>query len=168
MPHKLSRRRSDEGFTLIELLVVILIIGILAAIAIPAFISQGAKANDASAKELARTAETVAETIGIDNGGSYTGVSLASIPGAEPTIATTPTTASAYLSAAGQAPTTAPGLPENTTINSYEVSVTAVRTGAVFRIIKNGDGTVVRTCVPASDAHRGGCPNGSTTSPGTW
>jgi type IV pilus assembly protein PilA len=65
-----QRARDEQGFTLIELLVVILIIGILAAIAIPSFLSQSGKAYDASAKELARTAETTALTIGLDFGGN--------------------------------------------------------------------------------------------------
>ena len=65
---------ASEGFTLIELLVVILIIGILAAIAIPSFLSQKSKATDAAAKEVARTAELAAETYATDHAGNYTGV----------------------------------------------------------------------------------------------
>ena len=65
---KLRERAQDEkGFTLIELLVVILIIGILAAIALPAFLNQREKAQDSEAKSNVRTAQTAMETYYTDN-----------------------------------------------------------------------------------------------------
>jgi type IV pilus assembly protein PilA len=58
---------KDEGFTLIELLVVIIIIGILAAIAIPVFLNQRKKGWDAQAKSDARNLASLEETYFTDN-----------------------------------------------------------------------------------------------------
>src|SRR5215213_3312898 len=85
---KLRQRMTSEesGFTLVELLVVMLIIGLLAAIAIPAFFNQRDKAKDSNAKEGARTAQTSMETCATDNGGSYVGCDDADLKLVEPTL----------------------------------------------------------------------------------
>jgi type IV pilus assembly protein PilA len=70
------QEENEEGFTLIELLVVIIIIGILAAIAIPVFLNQRQKGYDAGVKSDLRNAATAEETYLTDNG-SYTNVQAA-------------------------------------------------------------------------------------------
>ena len=144
MLRKLRERISQEkGFTLIELLVVILIIGILAAIALPAFLGQRQKAQDAEAKTAVRTAATAMKTFYTDNQ-TYVGATTAELQKIEPSLAQ------------GQGSTLAiSGL----AADAYTVDVTS-KTGNHFKVIEAATGVATRTCTTAANA---GCPSG-----GSW
>ncbi len=72
-----NRLKDERGFTLIELLVVVLIIGILAAVALPTFLGQRDKGFDADAKSNARNVQTLVESCGVDNAGDYSNCTTA-------------------------------------------------------------------------------------------
>jgi len=143
---------SESGFTLVELLVVMLILGLLAAIAIPSFFNQRDKATDADAKAAVRTAQTAMETYATDNSGEYTDATADILDGIEETL----TDADIQL-------TDASGTAVTPDAASYSVAAVS-GTDNIFAINRASGGTVTYTC---TDAGTAGCP-GSGGGEGTW
>jgi type IV pilus assembly protein PilA len=136
-------RNEESGFTLIELLVVILIIGILAAIALPAFLGQQEKGQDADAKSNARNLVSQVESC-FATEQTYANCDTATKLGS---------TGLQIGSNGGEVAVTAAGT------DSYTVVATSKAGGSsphTFTIAKaTGTGVISRTCSPTG---KGGCP----------
>lgn len=133
-----ARAAGESGFTLVELLVVMLILGLLAAIAIPAFFNQREKAQDSDAKEAAHTAQVAIETYSTDNGGSYAAADPAALDALEETLTNADYTVTSDAT-------------------SYTVTVTS-DTGNTFSIARASGGGLTYPCTADG---QGGCPAGA-------
>jgi type IV pilus assembly protein PilA len=132
-------RNGEQGFTLIEVLVVIMIIGILAAIALPAFLTQRTKAQDADAKSSAVIATRVLEEYDQDHDG-FGGVNAAALIALEPSLAS------------------ARNLAVAPTATGYRLTVDSAsgsEGGGPFVVERTGPGQTDRTCGAPG---QGGCP----------
>jgi type IV pilus assembly protein PilA len=140
-----ARIGEEQGFTLFELLIVILIIGVLAEIAIPAFLGQASKANDAAAKSALHTAQTAIETYRLDHG-DYCGAQASDLIAIEATLVT-----------ANALTVNACGGGDK---NAYTLSVTSRSNYRTVYTVSVLDGVTDRSC---STPGQGGCAPG-----GTW
>jgi type IV pilus assembly protein PilA len=151
------RAQGQEGFTLIELLVVILIIGILAAVAIPAFLNQKGKAQDASVKSDINSAQTAEESYITNSGVSTYTATQSDLTTIEPTLTQAYTKTAEAFGVTGASAT------------GYTISAKS-DSGVTFTLVKL-NGNITRTCAVPANVNPAGCTGaagGSAATAGTW
>ena len=146
MSRKIDARISsqEKGFSLIEVLVVILLVGILAAIAIPAFLGQRGKAQDSEAKTAVRTAASAAKAY-LTLNKTYAAMAAADLRADEPSL--------------NQGAAAGSGLAVTVTDADTALVRVTSSTGNRFTITDDA-GVATRTCTTGGEA---GCPSG-----GSW
>jgi type IV pilus assembly protein PilA len=147
----LNHKQAEKGFTLVELLVVIIIIGILAAVSLPSFLNQSAKAKQSEAKQNIGAINRIQSALRVSNtsfASTFDAVALGSLAGSSSTTTTdnysyalTGTTDSASVVAQSK----------DTSLKSYtggnirytNTQSQSVATSAICETLSPGTGTVV-------------------------
>ena len=151
MSNRTRWRTKQDGFTLIELLVVVLVIGILASIAIPAFLGQKRKAQDTAAKALLRSGAIAAESYYADNQ-TFVGMVPILLQGEEQNIGWQDPAAVGWV----QAGASQSEIDVETVGNGYVLSSQS-KTGTIFSYLRDVNGAAFRCSGTARASATAGC-----------